>query len=277
LTPPDPPLAGRVVLSVGHTLPGLIGLALLRDLGAEVLRVERPRGTGGAGPYAELGAAFPSRSLLAGTSELALDLKSEEGRAAFLRLAAAADALLEGFRPGVAARLGIDAEAVCAAHPKLVYAALSGYGQEGPMSQRAGHDVNYLAETGVLGLAAPRGLPGATFADGLAVRQRGPDELESALWQDAGAPLPALLGESVSRGLRRRALPCLPGQAPGAPLPAALGDLPPAALQCVGSDCDPWAAPAASDPSLVVAGGLVDSCWMWRTDGPLARARERDR
>jgi alpha-methylacyl-CoA racemase len=168
LTPPEPPLRGSLVLSVGHTLPGLYCLALLRDLGAEVVRVERARQRGEAGPYAALGGGFPSRSLHAGTSELALNLKSEGGRAAFERLADAADAVLEGFRPGVAARLGIDYAALSAKHEALVYASISGYGQEGPLSQRAGHDVNYLAETGVLQLGQPRGLPGVTFADGLA-------------------------------------------------------------------------------------------------------------
>ena len=76
--------------------------------------------------------------------------------------------MLEGFRPGVAARLGIDHASLRSNHEALVYASVSGYGQEGPDSQRVGHDVNYLAETGVLGLANPTGLPGATFADGLA-------------------------------------------------------------------------------------------------------------
>jgi alpha-methylacyl-CoA racemase len=161
------PLAGTVVLSVGHTLPGLFCLALLRDLGAEVVRVERPS-QDGAAAYAALSEDFPIRSLTAGTHSIALDLKSDAGRATFRRLARAAAALLEGFRPGVAGRLGIDYASLCRDHPALVYASISGYGQEGPASQRVGHDVNYLAETGVLGLANPTGLPGATFADGLA-------------------------------------------------------------------------------------------------------------
>jgi crotonobetainyl-CoA:carnitine CoA-transferase CaiB-like acyl-CoA transferase len=168
LTAPDPPLAGTVVLSAGHTLPGLTCLALLRDLGALVVRIERPRSGADAGPYAALGRAFPTRSLSAGTSELALDLKTSPGRAAFERLALAADAVLEGFRPGVAARLGIDYPRLSARHPELVYASISGYGQHGPWSQRVGHDVNYLAETGALQLGNPLALPGVPFADGLA-------------------------------------------------------------------------------------------------------------
>lgn len=167
MTGPGAPLAGMLILSVGHTLPGLYCLALLRDLGAEVVRVERPA-RDGPSQYAGVAADFPVRSLRAGTDSVALDLKSEAGCAAFRRLARAASAVLEGFRPGVAARLGIDYASLCREHEALVYASVSGYGQEGPESQRVGHDVNYLAETGVLGLANPVGLPGATFADGFA-------------------------------------------------------------------------------------------------------------
>jgi len=169
LSAPPGPLAGQVVLSVGQTLPGFYALALLRDLGAEVVRVERAApGGGGDAKYAGVAAAFPTRSLTAGTDSLALDLKSRSGNAAFRKLALASAAVLEGFRPGVAARLGIDYATLSRGHEALVYASLSGYGQEGPVSQRVGHDVNYLAETGVLGLASPPGLPGATFADGFA-------------------------------------------------------------------------------------------------------------
>jgi alpha-methylacyl-CoA racemase len=168
LTQAGPPLAGHVVLSVGHTLPGYFCLALLRDLGAEVVRVERvARGTT-ASAYAQLSGQFPVRSLSAGTHALALDLKSEAGHATFRRLAREASAVVEGFRPGVARRLGIDYTCLCEGHAALVYASLSGFGQQGPASQRVGHDVNYLAETGVLALANPVGLPGVTFADGLA-------------------------------------------------------------------------------------------------------------
>jgi alpha-methylacyl-CoA racemase len=140
---------------------------MLRDLGAEVVRVERAAREG-ASAYAGLASQFPTRSLTAGTHSVALDLKTEAGRAALERLAREVDAVVEGFRPGVAARLGIDYARLCRNHEALVYASVSGYGQAGPASQRVGHDVNYLAETGVLGLANPTGLPGATFADGLA-------------------------------------------------------------------------------------------------------------
>jgi alpha-methylacyl-CoA racemase len=164
-----PALAGTVVLSVGHTLPGVYCLAMLRDLGAEVVRIERvARGGGAAGPYAALSRDFPTRSLMAGTHSLGLDLKNDAGRATFRRLADTAAVVVEGFRPGVAARLGIDYARLCEGHEALVYASISGHGQQGPASARVGHDVNYLAETGVLALANPIGLPGTTFADGLA-------------------------------------------------------------------------------------------------------------
>lgn len=166
MSPTEPPLAGAVVLSVGHTLPGLYCLAMLRDLGAEVVRVERPA-RASASRYAGL-ATFPIRSLTAGTHAIAVDLKADAGRGVFERLAASAAVVLEGFRPGVAARLGVDHSRLCARHPALVYASMSGYGQTGPASRRVGHDLNYLADTGALGLANPIGLPGATFADGLA-------------------------------------------------------------------------------------------------------------
>jgi alpha-methylacyl-CoA racemase len=166
---PEAPLRGTRVLSVGHTLPGLYCCAILRDLGAEVVRIERVARRGEpVGPYAALLGRFPMRSVNAGTSECRLDLRDPRGRDAFLRLAQQADAVLEGFRPGVAARLGIDHALLSRARPALVYAAISGYGQQGPLAQRVGHDLNYLAETGVLGLANPVGLPGTTFADGLA-------------------------------------------------------------------------------------------------------------
>jgi alpha-methylacyl-CoA racemase len=168
MTAPTPPLAGTVVVSVGHSLPGLYCIALLRDLGAQVIRVERVQRDGDGDPYAGLDATFPVRSLTAGTSVVNLDLKHEQGREILYRLTAKADVVLEGFRPGAAARLGVDYARLSTDHAALVYASISGYGQTGSMSQRPGHDVNYLAETGALHLGNPIGLPGIPFADGLA-------------------------------------------------------------------------------------------------------------
>jgi alpha-methylacyl-CoA racemase len=164
----EPPLAGTVVVSIGHTLPGLYCLAALRDLGAAVVRIERPAAKARPGPYAGLADVFPTRSLVAGTHALTLDLKHASGPGTFRRMVRRADVVLEGFRPGVVHRLGIDHESIHAAHPALVYATITGYGQRGADRERAGHDINYLAETGVLALSNPRGLPGVTFADGMA-------------------------------------------------------------------------------------------------------------
>ena len=165
-----PALDGVRVLSVGHTLPGLYCLAALRDLGADVTRIERPASAHAR--FAAVAGGFPVRSLHEGTSRCALDLKDARGAAAFRRMAATADVVLEGLRPGAAARLGIDHATLEAANPRLVHVAISGYGQDGPWRQRAGHDVNYLAVTGALGLAGEKdrapALAGITWADGLA-------------------------------------------------------------------------------------------------------------
>jgi crotonobetainyl-CoA:carnitine CoA-transferase CaiB-like acyl-CoA transferase len=166
------PLDSVRVISVGHTLPGLYCIAILRDLGADVTRVERLRRPEPPERLRGVAGGFPVRSLEAGTARCALDLTSPRGREVFRRLAARADVVLESFRPGTAARLGIDHATLAAAHPRLIYAAISGYGQDGPYRDRVGHDVNYLAAAGVLELAGgahgPPALPGVAFADGLA-------------------------------------------------------------------------------------------------------------
>ena len=105
-----------------------------------------------------------------------IDLKAPEGREALLALGARADVVVESFRPGVADRLGIGWEALRAHNPRLVYCATSGYGQDGPYAQWAGHDLNYLAVGGFLACSTPRRdggppIPGATVADSAAVRR----------------------------------------------------------------------------------------------------------
>jgi len=164
-----PPLHGVLVISVGHTLPGLHCLAILRDLGAQVLRIERHAAhNNDAEKYKGMDITFPIASLTRGTHELPLNLKHEHGIAAFRKLAAQADVVLEGFRPGVMHKLGIDYTALSAHNSKLVYAAITGYGQHDAYKDKPGHDINYLAETGVLALTNPVGLPGATYGDGMA-------------------------------------------------------------------------------------------------------------
>jgi alpha-methylacyl-CoA racemase len=115
---------------------------LLADMGAEVIRVDRARGGGAIGRLADVCGR--------GKRSIAVDLKAEEGRRLLLRLAATADVLIEGLRPGVAERLGIGPEDVAAVNPRLVYGRMTGWGQEGPMAHMAGHDINYIGLVGAL-------------------------------------------------------------------------------------------------------------------------------
>ena len=134
------PLAGVQVVEVGGIGPGPYAGMLLADLGASVVRVDRPG--------EDLRATHAV--LLRGRRSVVLDLKSDLGREAVLRLAERSDALLEGFRPGVAERLGIGPEEALARNRGLVYGRMTGWGQDGPYAQLAGHDITYLAVTGVL-------------------------------------------------------------------------------------------------------------------------------
>ena len=128
--------------------PGPFAAMMLADHGAEVIRVER-KGM----------IAVPNDPLLRSRRSIALDLKREEGRAAVRRLAQGCDGLIEGYRPGVMERLGLGPDALLEAHPKLVYGRVTGWGQEGPLSKDAGHDINYVAITGLLHGIGPRERP----------------------------------------------------------------------------------------------------------------------
>ena len=165
-------LAHVRVLSIGHTLPAMYCIPALRDLGAEVTLIEAPEAATVAARYAAVAGLFPTRSLLAGTARCQINLKDAGGREVYLRLARQADVILEGFRPGTSARLSVDYDTVKAENPRVVYAAISGYGQDGPARDRVGHDLNYLAASGVLHLTGdptgPPAVPGVPFADGLA-------------------------------------------------------------------------------------------------------------
>ena len=129
---------------------------MLADFGADVVKIEDL----GAGDYARADeTAFAS--LNRGKRSIQLDLKSVGGREAFLRLAASADVVVESFRPGVMDRLGVGWSVLHELNPSLVFCAITGYGQDGPLSARAGHDVNYLARVGVLALSGDAGKPPA--------------------------------------------------------------------------------------------------------------------
>lgn len=165
------PLTGLRALDLTRLLPGPFAGQLLTELGAETLKIEEPGLGDGARTLPPLvngvGLAFLASNR--GKRSVALNLKSAGGREALLRLVDHADILLEGFRPGVLARLGLAHETLLERNPRLIICAITGYGQNGPYEQRAGHDLNYLGYAGVLGhLArpdAPPPLPGAQFAD----------------------------------------------------------------------------------------------------------------
>ncbi len=163
------PLADVRVLDLTRLLPGGFCSLLLADLGAEVLKVE-DTGMGDyirwAPPYygGEEQQGLGTRSALylalnRGKRSVRLDLKSAAGREAFLRLVAAYDVVLDGFRPGVMERLGVGYERLREANPAIVVCAITGYGQDGPNTQRAGHDQNYLGLTGLLGLSGQKDGP----------------------------------------------------------------------------------------------------------------------
>jgi crotonobetainyl-CoA:carnitine CoA-transferase CaiB-like acyl-CoA transferase len=140
-------LAGLRVLDLSRLLPGGFCSLLLADFGAEVIKVEDT----GMGDYVRADPpAF--HALNRGKRAVSIDLKNPQGRDAFLRMARDADVVLESFRPGVMDRLGVGYERLRQENPRLVYCAITGYGQGGPYAQRAGHDMNYLALTGLLGM-----------------------------------------------------------------------------------------------------------------------------
>ncbi|OFV87413.1 MAG: hypothetical protein A3J75_06015, partial [Acidobacteria bacterium RBG_16_68_9] len=147
------------MLDLSRQLPGPFCSTVLADLGMDVLVVSVPND-----PFA-LGIPFLARN----KRSMTLNLKTDAGREIFRRLAAGADVVLEGFRPGVTARLGIDYETLRASNPRLIYCSISGYGQDGPYRDRVGHDINYLGYAGVLNFIGAAGgppvLPGVQIAD----------------------------------------------------------------------------------------------------------------
>ncbi len=146
------PLAGYRIIELAGIGPGPFCGMMLSDMGAEVIRVERPAKDG----------RRPRDVLARNRKSLAVDLKHPEGVETVLRLCEGADALFEGFRPGVTERLGIGPEDCMGRNPKLVYGRMTGWGQDGPMAQAAGHDINYIGLSGALhaiGRAGERPVP----------------------------------------------------------------------------------------------------------------------
>ncbi len=148
------PLAGIRIIELGGVGPVPFAALLLADMGAEVIRIDRAEAGDGGLP------GDPRLHLLnRGRRSLALDLKNPKAVETVLRLVRGADALIEGFRPGVAERLGLGPEECQAANPRLVYGRMTGWGQDGPLAREPGHDINYIALTGVLHSVGQAGGP----------------------------------------------------------------------------------------------------------------------
>jgi crotonobetainyl-CoA:carnitine CoA-transferase CaiB-like acyl-CoA transferase len=210
---PLPPESSLRVLDLSALLPGPYCSRILADLGAEVIKVERPGGSDWmrhAPPLdPDTGTSLHYQALNRGKLSLTLNLKSDEGRAIFLHLVRTADVLLETFRPGVMERLELAHHTLADANPRLVYASLNGYGSHGPYRERAGHDLNYVGLSGLLHATGPQGRPppvlGAPVSD-----------VVGALWASVGI-VHALLertrtgrGQRVDASLLGAALSCLP-------------------------------------------------------------------
>lgn len=162
-------LSGVRVLDLASVGPAARCSRILADYGATIVKVGPTASRGGA----QIQPPFHSYGAGRGMKRLQLDLKSSEGKAVFLRLAARADVVIESFRPGVVSRIGVGYEDVKAVNERIVYCSTSGYGQDGPYAQWAGHDLNYLAMGGYLHCTGRRAdggppIPGATIADSAA-------------------------------------------------------------------------------------------------------------
>jgi crotonobetainyl-CoA:carnitine CoA-transferase CaiB-like acyl-CoA transferase len=165
------PLEGVLVLDLTRLLPGPFATQLLRNLGAEVIKVEEPL----VGDYMRAvpptvrGTSYPFLMVNRGKRSLAVDLKRPEGQEILHRLASRADVFVEQFRPGVTTRLGADYETLGGLNPRLVYCSFSGYGQTGPLRDLPGHDITFQAHAGILGVTADRSgkpvVPGVPIAD----------------------------------------------------------------------------------------------------------------
>src|SRR3989442_5808248 len=201
------PLAGVRVVDLTRLYPGPYATLLLADLGADVVKVED---AGEGDPLRGLPAQF--EALNRGKRSIAIDLKAREGPALLRRLCARADVLVEGFRPGVLERLGCAPAALAAEFPRLVICSLSGFGQTGPLRERAGHDVGYLAASGVLsrcGLGEVPALPGAQLADFLGGGLQAVVAVLAALVERAATGRGRVLDVAMCEGAMQALLPRL--------------------------------------------------------------------
>ena len=167
---PDAPLSGIRIVDLTRLVPGAFATLMLAELGAEVIKVEDPRG---GDPMRALPPLLDGRGLYhllldRGKKSVALDLRESAAQAALDRLLASADVIVESFRPAAARRLGVSGDQIRARHPRIVHCAISGYGQSGPYVDRPGHDLNYVSVAGLLAADRPddaAGLPRIFMAD----------------------------------------------------------------------------------------------------------------
>jgi alpha-methylacyl-CoA racemase len=205
------PLSGVKVVEIASIGPGPFCAMMLSDLGAEVIRVDRLGS--GAGPV-------PYDPLYRGRRSIAVDLKHPDGRAVVLRLLDGADVLVEGFRPGVMERLGLGPDDVMTRNPRLVYGRMTGWGRDGPLADRAGHDIDYIAVAGALHPIGPFDGPplpplnlvgdfgggGMLLAFGVAAalverNRSGKGQVVDAAMVDGAASLSAMFHGMVAQGL----------------------------------------------------------------------------
>ena len=146
------PLAGIKIIELAGIGPGPFCGMMLSDMGAEVIRIDRAQSVQGGDP-----ATPPADLLNRGRKSIGVDLKNPEGVEVVLKLVEGADALFEGFRPGVAERLGVGPDVCLERNPRLVYGRMTGWGQDGPLADAAGHDINYIALAGALEPIGRRG------------------------------------------------------------------------------------------------------------------------
>lgn len=157
------PLEGIKVIELARVAPHLFATMMLADMGADVLRVETPPGKDSKGdsPSLQLGEFATRQQLYQGFNRnkrsIAIDLKAPAGKEIFFKLASRADVVLEGFRPGVVKRLGVDYAALSKLNPRIICCSVSGYGQDGPYKLLPGHDINYISIGGALGLVGDKG------------------------------------------------------------------------------------------------------------------------
>jgi crotonobetainyl-CoA:carnitine CoA-transferase CaiB-like acyl-CoA transferase len=254
-------LKGVTVLDLSRLLPGPFCSMILADHGARVIAIEDKK------QYAADGLFVPT--VQRNKQHMTLDLKTPEGQEIFFRLAAIADVIIEGFRPGVVERLGVDYERVRRVKPDIVYCSITGYGQNGPYAQRVGHDVNYLGYAGVLDLMGapdrPPSIPGIQIADIAAGGMNGAIGILLALFARQRTGEGQRIDISMSDGM----LAMLPvaqfwqafsGQAPRRGIICWR-----IAMPATTPTPRPTAAISPSEPWKAVSGGGCAAKWAWRT------------